>query len=49
MTKTSQAQTPYLRAKKEWDERIGSAIVQAKNWRLLALITSVLALLLLVF
>ena len=26
--------TPYKRASKEWDDRIGSAVVQAKNWRL---------------
>jgi type IV secretion system protein VirB5 len=26
--------TPYKRAKQEWDERIGDAAVQAKNWRL---------------
>jgi len=26
--------TPYLRARQEWDSRMGSAIVQAKNWRL---------------
>jgi type IV secretion system protein VirB5 len=28
---------PYHRAKQEWDERIGSARVQAKNWRICAL------------
>ena len=26
--------TPYLRAKQEWDDRIGATVVQAKNWRL---------------
>lgn len=26
--------TPYQRAAQQWDERIGSARVQAKNWRL---------------
>jgi type IV secretion system protein TrbF len=30
--------TPYQRAQQEWDERIGSARVQAKNWRLVALL-----------
>lgn len=25
--------TPYLRAQQEWDNRIGSTVVQAKNWR----------------
>lgn len=28
--------TPYIRAQQEWDQRIGSARVQARNWRLLA-------------
>lgn len=26
-------ETPYLRATQQWDNRIGSAVVQAKNWR----------------
>ncbi|TIS88362.1 conjugal transfer protein TrbF [Mesorhizobium sp.] len=34
--KTPQPQTPYQRAQQVWDERIGSARVQAKNWRLMA-------------
>jgi type IV secretion system protein VirB5 len=29
-----QPETPYQRASQAWDERIGSARVQAKNWRL---------------
>ena len=29
--------TPYVRAQRAWDARIGSARVQAKNWRLMAL------------
>ena len=29
-------QTPYQAAANAWDERIGSARVQAKNWRLMA-------------
>src|SRR5260370_19203588 len=28
--------TPYQRAEQLWDERIGSARVQAPNWRLMA-------------
>ena len=28
--------TPYQRAEQLWDERIGSARVQAANWRLMA-------------
>jgi len=31
------AVTPYQKAAQVWDERIGSARVQAKNWRLMAL------------
>ena len=34
--KTSQPETPYQRAAQVWDERIGSARVQAKNWRYMA-------------
>ena len=30
------AETPYQRATQAWDERIGSARVQAMNWRLMA-------------
>ncbi len=31
---TPQPETPYQRAAQAWDDRIGSARVQAKNWRL---------------
>jgi type IV secretion system protein VirB5 len=34
--KTPQPETPYLKAAQVWDERIGSARVQAKNWRYMA-------------
>lgn len=34
---TPQPVTPYQKAAQAWDERIGSARVQAKNWRLMAL------------
>ncbi len=34
--RTPQPETPYQRAGQLWDERIGSARVQAKNWRLVA-------------
>ena len=34
--KTPGPETPYQRAAQVWDERIGSARVQAKNWRLMA-------------
>lgn len=35
--KTPEAVTPYQKAAQAWDERIGSARVQARNWRLMAL------------
>lgn len=35
--KTPEPETPYQRAAQAWDERIGSARVQARNWRLMAL------------
>ena len=34
--KTPEPETPSQRAAQVWDERIGSARVQAKNWRLMA-------------
>ena len=33
---TPELETPYQRAGQAWDERIGSARVQARNWRLMA-------------
>ena len=39
-------ETPYQRAGQLWDERIGSARVQAKNWRLVSFGTLGIALLL---
>ncbi|HIE4498767.1 TPA: conjugal transfer protein TrbF [Pseudomonas aeruginosa] len=44
-TDTPQPATPYQSAAQVWDERIGSARVQAKNWRLMAFGCLVLALL----
>ncbi|MBB5684984.1 conjugal transfer protein TrbF [Sphingobium boeckii] len=35
--RTPEPETPYQRAGQQWDERIGSARVQARNWRLMAL------------
>jgi type IV secretion system protein VirB5 len=32
--RTPEPETPYQRAAQAWDDRIGSARVQAKNWRL---------------
>lgn len=42
------AETPYQHAQQEWDERIGSARVQAENWRLIAFFSLAVATLLLV-
>jgi type IV secretion system protein VirB5 len=34
--RTPEPETPYQKAAQIWDERLGSARVQAKNWRLMA-------------
>jgi type IV secretion system protein VirB5 len=34
--RTPQPETPYQKAAQVWDERIGSARVQARNWRIMA-------------
>src|SRR5260221_2089303 len=34
--RTPQPETPYQKAAQVWDERIGSARIQAKNWRLMS-------------
>ena len=34
--RTPEPETPFQRAGQLWDERIGSARVQARNWRLMA-------------
>ena len=41
--KTPAPETPYQKAAQVWDERIGSARVQARNWRLIAFGNLVLA------
>jgi type IV secretion system protein VirB5 len=43
---TPEPVTPYQKAAQVWDERIGSARAQAHNWRLMALGSLVLSLLL---
>ncbi|MBS0471300.1 MAG: conjugal transfer protein TrbF [Proteobacteria bacterium] len=43
---TPQPETPYQRAAQLWDDRIGSARVQAKNWRLASFVSMTLALVL---
>ena len=35
-SRTPQPATPYQKAAQVWDERIGAARLQAKNWRLMA-------------
>jgi type IV secretion system protein VirB5 len=35
--RTPEPETPFQKASQIWDERIGSARVQARNWRLIAL------------
>ncbi|GJL96128.1 MAG: conjugal transfer protein TrbF [Hyphococcus sp.] len=37
--KTPEPETPYQRAGQVWDDRIGSARVQARNWRLAAFVS----------
>lgn len=39
---TPPAETPYMAARQVWDGRIGSAVVQAQNWRLAFFATLVL-------
>ncbi|MER8788341.1 conjugal transfer protein TrbF [Mesorhizobium sp. M0983] len=41
--KSPQPETPYQRAAQIWDERIGSARVQARNWRTMAFASLALA------
>ncbi len=41
--KTPQPETPYQKAAQVWDERIGAARVQAKNWRYMAFGSLILA------
>jgi len=40
--------TPYQKAKQEWDDRIGNAVVQAKNWRFVAILSLIVTAILLV-
>src|SRR5882724_8976734 len=41
--RTPQPETSYQRAAQVWDERIGSARVQASNWRLMAFLSLLLS------
>ena len=33
-------ETPYMKASLEWDDRLGSGVRQARNWRLVAVVVS---------
>jgi type IV secretory pathway TrbF-like protein len=37
-TPEGQIETRYWKARKEWDDRMGSAVIQARNWRLATLL-----------
>jgi len=41
----SDAHSPYLAARREWDERYGDLITRARNWRVMAALCSLVALL----
>ena len=41
---TSEAVSPYVAARHEWDERYGSLITQARNWRVAFQVSAVIAL-----
>ena len=40
----SDAHSPYLAARREWDERYGDLITRARNWRTMAALCSLVAL-----
>src|SRR5258708_35561742 len=43
-TKTVEIHNPYLAARREWDERYGQFITRARNWRTMAVICALVAL-----
>jgi type IV secretion system protein TrbF len=43
--KTVEIHNPYLAARREWDERYGEFITRARNWRTVAMISALAALL----
>ncbi len=43
MSSTDQTTSPYLDARREWNERYGSYVAQARNWRAAAFFALVLA------
>lgn len=44
-TKPDAECNPYLAARHEWDERYGDLVTRAKNWRTMALVSGLVALL----
>lgn len=38
-TPEGQVETRYRKARKEWDDRMGGAVIQARNWRLATLLS----------
>ena len=42
--KTVELHNPYLAARREWDERYGEFITRARNWRTMAAISGLVAL-----
>lgn len=46
--KAPTVETPYTRAKKEWDNRFGSVVARAANWRLVAILSVTTSLILLI-
>ncbi|MBV8731047.1 MAG: conjugal transfer protein, partial [Acidobacteriia bacterium] len=42
--KTVELHNPYLAARREWDERYGEFITRARNWRTMAAISALVAL-----
>src|SRR5215472_12547454 len=42
--KTVEVHNPYLAARREWDERYGDFITRARNWRTMATISAMVAL-----
>jgi type IV secretion system protein TrbF len=43
-SKTVELHNPYLAARREWDERYGEFITRARNWRTMAIISALVAL-----
>jgi type IV secretory pathway TrbF-like protein len=45
MSKANDIANPYLAARREWDERYGDLITRARNWRSMAALSALIALL----